>query len=692
MTHIWYQAETIPNRITNHMFMRIPKARWDEWPGGIPDEEHPENILNPFTVWNQVPLFYSMVKRFMKKFILDPGFVTNPDALVYLDHHHLSPEQLSGALNLILHTAFPNWEADLANVPQLDPNLCYTLDLDEGRTKFSITKDARFCQFMRIAMAQCLAKTVYQLFGVGISRDAEDARLRDRGGPAPPFVNGPGGGYGHGPGPGHGRPAGAGGRDAPIVISMADEVQGIDRENAAANGYLEPDRIKQMQDDRDCNGTFVVSAQRGGNVQDRLQALKTGLDIDGVLSDANVYRILLLNSLYGKGISGTEFRALSAQLAKNIERHYKDRFKVGTELWQRVGVFCKTFGKFQFGTYSRNSDMVDFLNGPDSANPKKAAVVSDEHGLRYMVQTLCTILREDLWIDTVDFEEAFLKILIHLLRENRVSVDVLYHDVVKTVFRMFANLMDNRSGWVSETCLLPRPKPIQLIAASDISRIDQSLPRNTIDCATQCIECIDKAKKTGALNGHLDVGKYEAQHLDHAARFKAAEKAMQQMQSKLQSMQQKGFKGQPAPAPAPQPAPAPAPGAVKRDLNGAVVAGVLGTVGLPPGIVQRKPMKAIGSLTAEFVTAWRDVTMDRTQMKQGPNRCISGDIATVPGYEAWLAKCTAIDADGHKQRRWFHADEPNPKPSADGSNPLVDTFPVDVLLALLLQYNIPTAP
>ena len=200
-----------------------------------------------------------------------------------------------------------------------------------------------------------------------------------------------------------------------------------------------------MQDDRDCNGTLVVSAQRGGNVQDRLQALKNGLNIDGVLSDANVYRIILFNSLYGKGISGTEFRALSAQMAKNIERHYKDRFKVGTELWQRVGVFCKTFGKFQFGTYSRNSDMVDFLNGPDSANPKKAAVVSDEHGLRYMVQTLCTILREDLWIDTVDFEEAFLKILIHLLRENRVSVDVLYHDVVKTVFRMFANLMDNHS-------------------------------------------------------------------------------------------------------------------------------------------------------------------------------------------------------------------------------------------------------
>ena len=78
--------------------------------------------------------------------------------------------------------------------------------------------------------------------------------------------------------------------------------------------------------------------------------------------------------------------------------------------------------------------------------------------------------------------------------------------------------------------------PIQLIVATDRSRIDQSLPRNTIDATTQCIEGIDNAKKTGALNGHLDVGKYEAQHHDHAARFKAQEKVMQQLQSKLQSI------------------------------------------------------------------------------------------------------------------------------------------------------------
>ena len=83
-------------------------------------------------------------------------------------------------------------------------------------------------------------------------------------------------------------------------------------------------------------------------------------------------------------------------MAKGIERRYKDRFKVGTEMWQRVRVFCATFGKFQFGTFTRNNDMIDYLNGPDTANAKKAAVVSTEHDLRSMVKTLCIILREDL--------------------------------------------------------------------------------------------------------------------------------------------------------------------------------------------------------------------------------------------------------------------------------------------------------
>ena len=75
------------------MFQRIPRNGFDVWSNGVIVENEPENILNPFTVWNQVPLFDDIVKRFCKKFILDPSFVTLNAALLYLDHKHLSPTQ-----------------------------------------------------------------------------------------------------------------------------------------------------------------------------------------------------------------------------------------------------------------------------------------------------------------------------------------------------------------------------------------------------------------------------------------------------------------------------------------------------------------------------------------------------------------------------------------------------------------------
>ena len=63
--------------------------------------------------------------------------------------------------------------------------------------------------------------------------------------------------------------------------------------------------IKGMQDDRDCNGILMTSAARGGDVQDRLRALESGLNVDGVLSDANIYRTLAaaaISSVHRGGI------------------------------------------------------------------------------------------------------------------------------------------------------------------------------------------------------------------------------------------------------------------------------------------------------------------------------------------------------------------------------------------------------
>ena len=80
-------------------------------------------------------------------------------------------------------------------------------------------------------------------------------------------------------------------------------------------------------------------------------------------------------------------------------------------------------------------------------------------------------------------------------------------------------------------------------------------------------------------------------------------------------------------------------------------------------------------------------------MPRGPNRCIFGDIATVPGYEAWLAKCIALGAAEHKSKKWFHANETNPTAAANPSHAkLVPTMPIHELSALLIIHNVLEAP
>jgi hypothetical protein len=102
-------------------------------------------------------------------------------------------------------------------------------------------------------------------------------------------------------------------------------------------------------------------------------------------------------------------------------------------------------------------------------------------------------------------------------------------------------------------------------------------------------------------------------------------------------------------------------------------------------------------LTSAFVTAWRDLACNRAVMAQGPNRCVFGDIATVPGYEAWKTKCDALElgppANNHKGKKIYHAGEVNPTAAANPSHAkLVDTMPVHELSALLMLHSIPYSP
>ena len=103
-------------------------------------------------------------------------------------------------------------------------------------------------------------------------------------------------------------------------------------------------------------------------------------------------------------------------------------------------------------------------------------------------------------------------------------------------------------------------------------------------------------------------------------------------------------------------------------------------------------MRAIGILFAEFVTAWRDMCIDRSIMPKGPNRCIFYGIGQVPCYETWNLECAQISKEDHAKRKWHHGGDANPRPDADGLNAKVPDVPVAHLAALLATHKVPTDP
>ena len=66
----------------------------------------------------------------------------------------------------------------------------------------------------------------------------------------------------------------------------------------------------------------------------------SGLDVDGNLSHANLFRVLCTDSLFGRGDLAQELRKLCASRARTIaEKYYLSRIKIGTPLAVRVSKF-----------------------------------------------------------------------------------------------------------------------------------------------------------------------------------------------------------------------------------------------------------------------------------------------------------------------------------------------------------------
>jgi hypothetical protein len=87
------------------------------------------------------------------------------------------------------------------------------------------------------------------------------------------------------------------------------------------NNHINPGRVHAMHQNDRSRMVLEDSANRGGSVADRLDWLGKKLDIGTDLDHAMVYRVVIANSLWGKGGSADEFRLLSAQLGRNCALH-----------------------------------------------------------------------------------------------------------------------------------------------------------------------------------------------------------------------------------------------------------------------------------------------------------------------------------------------------------------------------------
>ena len=208
------------------------------------------------------------------------------------------------------------------------------------------------------------------------------------------------------------------------------------------------------------------------------------------------------------------------------------------------------------------------------------------------------------------------------------------------------------------------------------------------------IKAINDAAKTGAVNGHIDTATYEAKLQTAASEQKRADREIQKMLRRVQQLERRGSAGDIDAGTGREPEPdyefgskRPRAASVSFDLPPGITTG-LSTGGKP----KSRPMRAIGILSAEFVTAWRDMCIDRSIMPKGPNRCIFYDIGQVPGYETWNLKCAQISKEDHAKRKWHHAGDANPRPDADRLNDKVPDVPVTHLAALLVKHKVPTDP
>jgi hypothetical protein len=289
MTSVYLDLEDVRTPVSDYVFGKIPIKQFDTREASESAAPSPKPVLSAKTDWDTIPLRGDLCKVLAEKFMAPR--VTDVGAQVFVDVAALSPAQMTGLFNLVVEAVQPTWATEPAGspLPQLDFDSAYSIV--EEQTKFSLESDARFCQFMKVFMHKKLAKAIFILFEEDISSEAKAVRIAATG-PAP-------------------APTPAPGLAGTMVhcVQLDEKVSGPDRALAAQHDEISPDRVQSALDDlataKLLSDSFSSRSTKG--VKERLKELKPdyiggpGLDIDGNLAHANLFRMISTNSQYGKG-------------------------------------------------------------------------------------------------------------------------------------------------------------------------------------------------------------------------------------------------------------------------------------------------------------------------------------------------------------------------------------------------------
>ena len=495
------------------------------------------------------------------------------------------------------------------------------------------------------------------------------------------------------------------------------------RTEAKANGDANPDDVDALLNDRVALSELMSQhAVRGSDgVGARLDA---SLNLDSSNETfANIQRVLMKGTQgQGSGEAGAELRLQSAQYLNRIAQTLRVSVGSAVEMYSKFGKLATHIRHHDFMIFLPKNDSLLVFFGMDTVTqqPRRPTVVEQ---LYVWIDEFCDFCDKLLGHDMTDIPRL-LKAYVKTTHDDDQYTDItaIYQDIILTAFHQLFAAHGDRGGWLDFGHTDRRPRMVDFIRTSDLSKLDTTMPEHIQIKARRWIKSIDAARKKGRKHAHLnDQGlntqlqaltkQVTALQSQQATQTQQSQKNMMQVGQQLQQYHQHmaaslgmppgiqqgaspqpppglGLPGSPvgsqvapySPAPATPVVPPKPPGTGKNPKPGSATKRQLN---IP---------KSIGGIKSTFLVkyyAYQDANPDSAPMvgNRTTRRCLFDDIGTCPEYSAWKFKChrLAIGGANTKACAFKHSGE-----TVGGK--ALPVIPAATLRSWLTADNVPLTP